>query len=352
MTKNLFFMACFALAMFLTSCTQKSETIAPAITDLTSGEMAKKWNNSDVTLPDMEEALQMMQTQAPSNKTGGDLLNGGFENGSDEWAFQAFGYGINENSSNGWIFGPSDPNGSDFNIYYGGMPHVEPLAYSGLNGASAVQNGPTVHVLNQPFTVPTLNCPGETISLSYRMRWKNQQRGPSWQPSSQDIIVVLNTPAGQEFLFQTTTENSPPFSGGGDSTEAYFEPFSFDITAHAGQEVDLQFVIFAVDYFLYVDIDDVSVEVILCSPEDAIAALVTDIADLVASGALSGGHGNALTNKLTSALQKLAQGKPQVAIVKLQAIITQVGNLINAGHISAQDGQDLIDTINSVISQL
>lgn len=357
MKKKLFFVACFALALFVSSCDTENQAISPAETDMASLEMLKDWSDSDIVLPDMEETIQMMKRQTvSSSRSGTGLVNGGFENGSTGWTYFAEGHGIDGDLSKAWIFGPSDPNGADFTIYQGGMPHVESLAHSGLNGASAVENSITRHFMIQTFTVPPLNCPEESISLSYWMRWKNQAPppgvpAPSWIPNYQDIQVRIEGEQDGEDLFLAATQNSPKFSGGGNLTEAYFEPFSFDITEYAGEEVTIGFVISAALFYLYVDIDDVCINVILC-PEDALAALATDIADLVASGGLSGGHGTALTNKLNSTLQKLAQGNTNAAIAKLQSIINQTTDLITNGHISAADGQAIIDAVTAVISQL
>ena len=73
---------------------------------------------------------------------------------------------------------------------------------------------------------------------------------------------------------------------------------------------------------------------------------------MVADGSLSSGHGNALTNKVESALKQLDKGNIDSTLDKLQAIIDQVNNLINNGQISAEDGQSIIDTVNTIIGQL
>ncbi len=87
-------------------------------------------------------------------------------------------------------------------------------------------------------------------------------------------------------------------------------------------------------------------------PDEAIQNLTNVLADLVASGVLSQGHGQALTAKLDAALKKLDSGNTKAASNLLQAFINQTGALINSGTLSPADGQPLIDAATAIIDQL
>ena len=61
---------------------------------------------------------------------------------------------------------------------------------------------------------------------------------------------------------------------------------------------------------------------------------------------------DALVAKLDEAMQKLNEENNRAASNLLQAFINQVQAYINAGILSATEGQNLIDAANSVISQI
>ena len=194
----------------------------------------------------------------PANKVGPLQVvnNGGFETGFSGWDVSATGYGINGDLSQAWIVGSADPNATNFVIYYGSMPHSEPLAHSGDAGASAVQNGSTYHRLSQDVTLPA-----GVVELSYWIRWKSQA---AWTALSggQNIQVNLKdvgTDALLATLFDASSMGVPLFSGGGDFNTANYEYHSYDISAYAGQTVKLEFKIDVQNYFMYVDLDDVEI---------------------------------------------------------------------------------------------
>jgi len=88
------------------------------------------------------------------------------------------------------------------------------------------------------------------------------------------------------------------------------------------------------------------------TPVEQIQQITTNVHDLVDSGMLNQGQGDALVAKLDEAMQKLNEENNRAASNLLQAFINQVQAYINAGILSATEGQNLIDAANSVISQI
>ena len=241
-------------AMLWVSCTKENiidkdvdKSINPEKDDL------EKWQSNEVVLPSLEESMRtLLSRDKTTSRSGGTILNPGFESGSTDWSYYAEGHGINGDLSQAWIFGASDPNGSNFGIYWGGMPHTESLAYAGQSGASAVQNGSTNHYLQQTITVPTQACPDQVIYLNLLMRWKNQLG--NWVDELQDIIILLD----DVVYYSAYDNNSPMFSANGDFNEAFFEDISLDISALSGQTVTLTVTNRALYYFQYLDLDEFS----------------------------------------------------------------------------------------------
>jgi hypothetical protein len=89
--------------------------------------------------------------------------------------------------------------------------------------------------------------------------------------------------------------------------------------------------------------------IIESSPEEQIVILTIQIDDLVDSGILTGGQGNALNVKLYAAFKKLDQGKPDVAVNLLNAFINQVLSFIDDGVLTLDEGEALINAANSII---
>jgi polyhydroxyalkanoate synthesis regulator phasin len=80
--------------------------------------------------------------------------------------------------------------------------------------------------------------------------------------------------------------------------------------------------------------------------------LISIIEELVDSGDLTGGQGNALVVKLENALEKLGDGKTNTAINQLGAFINQVEALVNAGTLTPEEGEALIEAAQFIIDQL
>jgi len=85
-------------------------------------------------------------------------------------------------------------------------------------------------------------------------------------------------------------------------------------------------------------------------PEELIT-MQNAVAELVNSGTLNVGVGNALGAKLNVATAMLNDGKTGPAIKQLEAFINQVEGLI-PGQLSQADGQPLIDAAQNAIDQL
>ncbi|MBL7775986.1 MAG: hypothetical protein JNK89_08290 [Saprospiraceae bacterium] len=249
-------------ALFITSCrTDEIPNLGPA-KDLKgvkefkpTSEQLASWPSTDAAMPSLQEELSRLSKQpavapAVSSRTTCSVTNNGFEDGSSGWTYSASGYGINFDPSLAWIFGSSDP----YNAFYFSFAyHPEDLAHSGDNGASAVENGPTNHILQQTITLPELECGEQTLNLNFWMRWKNYYGG--WIPEYQDIIVAIN----EDILLSASSSGFASFSGGGDPSEAFYESFSLDVSAYEGQTVTLSFFNRVCCYYQFLDIDDICV---------------------------------------------------------------------------------------------
>ena len=158
-----------------------------------------------------------------------------------------------------WFVDDIDPRGSNSAIY-GPMLHTDPMAHSGTYGASAVENlGGVDHRLYQTVDLPS----GGTLTVSFWLRWKNRYGGtPKWFDGAQNIYVTLRDPVTEAVLdvvYSAAVEQPAPFSGGGNINSANYEQRSADITAFAGQTVELDFTTNAHASALYVDFDDIEI---------------------------------------------------------------------------------------------
>lgn len=190
------------------------------------------------------------------------VVNGGFESGFAGWTRSADGLGYNGSTADAWLVGATDVNAYDF------MPHDEPLAHAGAAGASAIENGPTLHKLWQDVTIAD-DGSAQPVTLHFWLRWKNLFE--SWvrlDPSCanffdcQDVVVQLRDPGTNALLTEVWSAfatSAPMFSGGGDFVTANYQLFSFDISAYKGQTVRLQFENRVCCNVQYLDIDDVQV---------------------------------------------------------------------------------------------
>jgi len=88
------------------------------------------------------------------------------------------------------------------------------------------------------------------------------------------------------------------------------------------------------------------------SPVDVLDETIESLEILAVEGEITYQHANALMTKLVSATASLDKDKIGPAINKLESFINQVNALINSGGIDPVDGQNLIDTVQSIINTL
>jgi hypothetical protein len=122
--------------------------------------------------------------------------------------------------------------------------------------------------------------------------------------------------------------------------EAYFFALRTFTPAHDLQQNDL-----LSDYSQEVSIAPVT-------PEEAIDELIEEVEALVDGGALNNGQGNGLVAKLNAALKKLDKGNTNAAINNLEAFINQVQAFLNAGILTPEEAQPLIDAAEQIIAML
>ena len=88
------------------------------------------------------------------------------------------------------------------------------------------------------------------------------------------------------------------------------------------------------------------------TPSVQTAAIVTQVNQLLTSGALSGGQATSLLQKLDAIIAKLDAGNTTPAVNQLVAFVHQVQSLVSDGVLNAAQGQALIDAANAVIARL
>jgi hypothetical protein len=81
-------------------------------------------------------------------------------------------------------------------------------------------------------------------------------------------------------------------------------------------------------------------------------ATIDEVESLVNAGVLNQGQGNALIEKLEQAERRLNKENKKTACNVLQAFVNQVEAFIKTGRLPEKEGQWLIETAKSVISQL
>lgn len=87
------------------------------------------------------------------------------------------------------------------------------------------------------------------------------------------------------------------------------------------------------------------------TPQTIITGLIEEVGELVLSGTLSNGEGNALSSKLENALKSLEKGNLEAFANQLEAFVNQVEALMRSKRLAAE-GQHLIDTTRRALARL
>src|SRR2546422_9245696 len=88
------------------------------------------------------------------------------------------------------------------------------------------------------------------------------------------------------------------------------------------------------------------------TPAEEVSILTNDISDLNTSGVLNQGQAQTLLARLEVVSRQLNNGNTTAAANLLLSFINQVRAYVNAGLLSATDGQTLIDAAQNAINQL
>lgn len=88
------------------------------------------------------------------------------------------------------------------------------------------------------------------------------------------------------------------------------------------------------------------------SSEDAAEDLQDIVDDLVESGSLGAGNGNALVQKLAAIQKQIERGNCHTASNQLNAFINQVETLLADGTLSAVDAQNLLNAAQTILDSL
>jgi hypothetical protein len=87
------------------------------------------------------------------------------------------------------------------------------------------------------------------------------------------------------------------------------------------------------------------------TPQEDIAGLIGDVEDLI-GGPINQGQGHSLIVKLEHALQALEAGDTQRAVSMLEAFIHEVRAFENAGKLTEDEAEDLVETAERVIGSI
>lgn len=88
------------------------------------------------------------------------------------------------------------------------------------------------------------------------------------------------------------------------------------------------------------------------TPQAAIQLLMTDVGTLVLEGELTKGRGDGLLNKLRATIASLDRGRMKAGCNQLRAFVNQVHGLVRAGRLPIEAGQELIDAVERVRTQI
>jgi hypothetical protein len=93
-------------------------------------------------------------------------------------------------------------------------------------------------------------------------------------------------------------------------------------------------------------------EKLAATPQDLVQALISDVNNLIAAGTVAHGHGNALLAGLRAALKSLNRGSTRATCGQVGAFIYKVENFIDRGELSEAEGQLLISTADDLQTAL
>lgn len=132
---------------------------------------------------------------------------------------------------------------------------------------------------------------------------------------------------------------------------------TFTVTANNGYFVDNVMVdatsIGNVSTYTFSNVQaDHTISALFITPAEAIQKLIDRVDSYVASGVLSQGRGNSLRVKLESALKQVEKGHTNSAVNLLQAFISEVEGYVNAGKLSAAQGELLTSLAQRIIGWL
>jgi hypothetical protein len=88
------------------------------------------------------------------------------------------------------------------------------------------------------------------------------------------------------------------------------------------------------------------------TPQAAIQLLMTDVRTLVLEGQLAKGRADGLLTKLRGTIASLDRGRTKAGCNQLRAFTNQVRGLVRASRLAIEAGQELIDTVDRIRSQI
>jgi len=174
-------------------------------------------------------------------------------------------------------------------------------------------------------------------------------------PIGRRLRVYVTTHQGVSRLTATLSDNSAVPYSDTSVPAGVNEPGLYTID-YASSEVFVAPVTLTVQWVMETPTDDYNnaaiYAVTLLDAQGITQVTIDQITDLVDAGELTRGQGNALTKKLTHAIDSINAHSFDTAKHQLQAFIHQVNDFISQGILSPEEGQPLIDAVNTVIDFL
>jgi len=207
------------------------------------------------------------------------------------------------------------------------------------------------------FSDSTVADTGQTIEVITRTWIATDASGNS--ASSDQIITVKDTTAPEITLLGDAEVSLLAGNSYSDAGATASDSFEGDLTSQivTVNPVDTNT---PETYVVTYDVSDgagnaatpVTRTVIVQSLQDAVDSISDSVGDLVISGILNNGNGNALQSKLDNIIDKIDDGKTKPAKNQLNAFINQVQDFVDSGKLTSEEGQPLIDAAQTIIDNL
>lgn len=179
-----------------------------------------------------------------------------------------------------------------------------------------------------------------TVLASFALSHDDDPLVVSYESVAPDLTLgpgryfALFAPQGSDAGFLLASATDPFNYQAGSITLGFFDPGTGTSSAEAGA------------------VGAVRILGARATPQAAIQLLMTDVGTLVLEGELTKGRGDGLLNKLRATIASLDRARTNAGCNQLRAFVNQVNGLVRAGRLAIGAGQELIDSIQRVRTQI